>query len=422
MVSSLQRICQKRLIDLLEETEARYHDRLINELCKYLPEPLLEGMFEMLMNKGLITDVVLNMFLVPSRRSLKVCQALRIRNSTFKQIAYNCKSLVTLDLSHCSQVSNSVVRTILAGCPILEDISLNFCYRVTDAAFNFSENPFEALIGCLSLESINLQGLPQITGEIVRTLNKHCKQLKYLNLSQCKNIKSPEIQQVFAHGRLQSLNLAFIDICDEAFCLLPQLTDGSVDKLSMTTSDSFSSQNSCLEKLNVGNSRITDLSMYKMSNLIALLEISLQWCVYITDVGIDILTQNCPNLESIDLTSCRITNESLVSIANQSKKLKVLDLSWCQCFSSEGMLNFVNSANDDISLEGQTTHIVSTEDVNRARTSLERLKIVWCKQISDDIIPSLLALKSLKIVELKGSGITNSGFNRLTKKGIEVFS
>ena len=31
--------------------------------------------------------------------------------------------------------------------------------QVTDAAFEFSESPFQALVGCLSLEAISLQVL-----------------------------------------------------------------------------------------------------------------------------------------------------------------------------------------------------------------------------------------------------------------------
>lgn len=91
---------------------------------------------------------------------------------------------VFLDLSNCFQVGNSVVRAILQGCPVLENIRLDRCHRVTDSAFDFSESPFEFLRGCLSLEAISLQGCPQITGEIITTLNKNCRRLNYLNLSQ----------------------------------------------------------------------------------------------------------------------------------------------------------------------------------------------------------------------------------------------
>ena len=91
---------------------------------------------------------------------------------------------MTLDLSDCAQVSNSVVRAVLQGCPKLEAIVLNRCRRVTDSAFDIHQCPFQAALGCLSLEAISLQGCPQITGEIITTLNKNCRQLSYLNLSQ----------------------------------------------------------------------------------------------------------------------------------------------------------------------------------------------------------------------------------------------
>eukprot|EP01036_Dinobryon_divergens_P028249 gene28249-37165_t len=236
-VPTLTELCQATIIKMLEDisiaattsasststsiaTAAKsssMRNRLIHDLCKYLPDNLLEPIVTVLLSMlehGLITDVVLLSFLVPDRRVLKLNQAVKIRKSIFKQIGMNCPNLARLDLSNCWQVSNSVIRSILQGCPVLEDIVLNNCYKVTDAAFDFSESPFQALVGCLSLEAISLQGCPQITGEIITTLNKNCKRLKYLNLSQCKNVKSPEIQTIFSHNQLQCLNLAFIVLLD----------------------------------------------------------------------------------------------------------------------------------------------------------------------------------------------------------------
>lgn len=40
---------------------------------------------------------------------------------------------------------------------MLSDLNLDRCYKVTDAAFDMTESPFEALVGCLSLEAISLQ-------------------------------------------------------------------------------------------------------------------------------------------------------------------------------------------------------------------------------------------------------------------------
>ena len=190
---------------------------------------------------------------------------------------------------------------------------LNNCLRVTDHAFDCSVSPFESLVGCLTLESISLQGCPQITGEIIQSLNKKCKQLKYLNLSQCKNVKSPQIQEIFAHNQLQSLNLDFIDdISDEAFChLQPVLGIGLLGPKAQ--------QILGLQKLSIGKGRITDRSLYCIANMSALSEISLQWCLNITDAGVCTLTNNCPRLRLIDLKSCLITDDSLAAIGAQSK-------------------------------------------------------------------------------------------------------
>ena len=48
-----------------------------------------------MLERGLITDVVLLSFLVPDRRALKLNQAVKIRKSIFKQIGLNCPNLVS---------------------------------------------------------------------------------------------------------------------------------------------------------------------------------------------------------------------------------------------------------------------------------------------------------------------------------------
>lgn len=60
-----------------------------------LLEPIVTVLFSML-ERGLITDVILLSFLVPDRRYLKLNQASKIRKSVFKQIGLNCPNLVKL--------------------------------------------------------------------------------------------------------------------------------------------------------------------------------------------------------------------------------------------------------------------------------------------------------------------------------------
>ena len=188
-IPSLTRLCLDKLV-LLMETESNFHPKTIKEFCKIIPMSLMIPVFDILQEKGVVTDVILLLSLVPTRTSLSLAASLHIKNSTLKQIGYNCPNLTKLDLSDCVQVSNTVVRIVLQGCPVLSEIKLDRCHRVTDAAFDMSQSPFEALVGCLSLEAISLQGCPQITGEVVTTLNKLCGRLKYLNLSQASQTHS----------------------------------------------------------------------------------------------------------------------------------------------------------------------------------------------------------------------------------------
>lgn len=93
-VPTLQSICQQRIFDLLEVQH--FSTRAINELCKTIPDFLLEPIFKAMFDRGIITDVALAFYLVPDRISLKINQAVNIRKSVFKMIGLNCPNLVCI--------------------------------------------------------------------------------------------------------------------------------------------------------------------------------------------------------------------------------------------------------------------------------------------------------------------------------------
>jgi bacterioferritin-associated ferredoxin len=214
---------------------------------------------------------------------------------------------------------------------------------------------------------------------------------------QCKNVKSPKIQHIFEHNQLRNLNLGFIeDISDEAFMLLP--------------SSSTSVYPTCpLQKLNLCKSKITDSSIFKMSCLIALLEIRLQWCTGITDKGVRSLVRSCPKLRLLDLKSCAVTDASLQSISELCSELRELDLSWCPGFSETGLLQLVPALH-------------SSGEVTGAKR-LERLCLEWCLQITDRTLRALHAVPTLKTVQLAGcAGVTADGVEWLRHTGRVVES
>jgi bacterioferritin-associated ferredoxin len=409
-IPTLTSLCQQKLLDFLELKD--FHPKLINDLCKKLPSSLLEFILGTLLERQAITDVALNLFLVPDRTKLMMRGAVSIRNATLKQIGLNCPNLRQLNLSDCVQVSNSVVRAILQGCPLLNDLFLDRCHRVTDAAFDVSQSPFEPLVGCLSLESISMQGCPQVTGSAVVTLNKQCKRLKFLNLSQCKHIESPAIQELFEHHDLVSLNLSFVDgVCDEAFKSFPMLDSYSVRQYSprgMIGIDGgmgSRSPRSTLRQLDLGKSSITDLSIFRMAFLGELTEIKLQFCNGITDAGIEALSRYCPLLRLIDLKSCSITDASLQAIAANCRDLDSLDVSWCAGITDEGIEMLVR-----LSASAAQAMLADSQETYRELKGLQKLVIVWCPNLTDATCVHLTGLSSLKRLQADGClNMTKSG-------------
>ena len=92
-VEPLKNLCQDVIITFIEKNN--YHPRLINDLCKRVPHRLLERIFQILLERNVMTDVALLAFLIPDRTQLSMSKAVQIRNATFKQIYYNCPQLVS---------------------------------------------------------------------------------------------------------------------------------------------------------------------------------------------------------------------------------------------------------------------------------------------------------------------------------------
>ena len=263
-VKSLQHLCLEQI--LLHLDFHSFNPRLLNKLCKYLPPHICEPILEKLLELKLVTDSILIDFLNPARTTLRLQNVSNLRASTLKQIGFHCPFLVSLDLSHNTQVRNAVVRGILQDCLSLQELRLDGCHRISDSAFDVYESPFQALQGCQSLQLISLAGCNQVTGKLAELLNKNCRGLVFLNLSQCKKVMAPAIKELFNHGGMRYLNISFIEaVDDEAFFHIPTLatTAASLSSSSSSSSSIWYSK-SPLEHLHLISSTITDATLSRM--------------------------------------------------------------------------------------------------------------------------------------------------------------
>ena len=96
-VPTLSSICQDMIVSVLEESSCC--GRTIHDLCRFVPDNLLETIFERLLARGTISETALVAFLVPNRLQLRIISATQIRKSIFKQIGYNCPHLVSVYVS-----------------------------------------------------------------------------------------------------------------------------------------------------------------------------------------------------------------------------------------------------------------------------------------------------------------------------------
>ena len=206
------------------------------------------------------------------------------------------------------------------------------------------------------------------------------------------------------------MNLGYIEnISDEAFLLLPSLLSSGTGMHTSRSSSSIGiTTTSPLQKLNLCKSTITDRSIFKMSSLIALLEIRLQWCTGITDRGITALVQYCPLLQLIDLKSCNVSDHGLQSIAEKCYELRELDLSWCINFTEMGLLQLIPLFYSD---NDNKTH------------NLSNLNLEWCMQITDQSLYQLNHIKTLKNIKLTGCvGVSKVGIDWLKNTGRNIIS
>ena len=197
-----------------------------------------------------------------------------------------------------------------------------------------------------------------------------------------------------------------------------------------------------LEILNLCKSRITDDSIFRMSFLIALVEIRLQFCSGITSTGIAALARNCPRLRLIDLKSCPVTDAALAAIAELSTELRELDLSWCPSFTDEGleMLQefFERRRRRRITSrtakqqtgaprieQGEEGRQEEGQEEGQEEEQELLLKLAWCPQVTDRGALALSRMAPvLRSVQLTGcAGVsTEDGHRVLREAGVDVLS
>ncbi|CAM9567501.1 unnamed protein product, partial [Discosporangium mesarthrocarpum] len=261
----------------------------------HMPHELCARLLKRLVVAGKLTGFVLSGFLTPAALEVDLTGAATVQNCVFKQLGVSCPSLIHLNLSMCPQVNNSVVRCVLQGCSKLRQLYLDGCHRVTDAGFHLQQSPFYVLVGAVSLETLSVQGCPQVTGSLVLHLRKLCRNLKELNMARCKSVSGDSLQRLFdSCPTLESLNVSFLETAtEEAFRVLSTIFNSETAWLPP------------LRHLNLGScGGLTDLGLSRVGCFRSLESVHLENCLHVTDEGLLALARRCPMLQGVGLGNC----------------------------------------------------------------------------------------------------------------------
>lgn len=176
-----------------------------------------------------------------------------------------------------------------------------------------------------------------------------------------------------------------------------------------------------LRHLDLRGTKATDSTLQFLSGcpLLESLDISF---AQVTDIGLNNLT-SLTNLKELAIGGNKLTDNGLLAL-RQMPSLTSLDVSgshredsglWSVSLTEEGLNSIATlGALRHLRLNGTGVTSRGLEKL-KGLSRLERLDLQDCRRVTDDALPSLDAMKSLRLVDVTGSGMTEAGVAALRR-------
>ncbi|RIA85964.1 hypothetical protein C1645_808004 [Glomus cerebriforme] len=217
-------------------------------------------------------------------------------------------------------ITEEMLCDLFPNIPNLENINLYNCYMITDKVIK------KLTKSCCHLNKLKLFGCMSLTSRSLYWIETRCPKLTTLNIGFCTNITQRALQSLLT--RCKELTSLTISYCTNipAISLIPMVKNLQG-----------------LRKLYMHSSHTSDLIVKNIiSHIPKLRKLDLgASSPKLTDATSEIISQHCPNLVYLCLSSSLITNEGLRKIAQGCKKLSFIDLSGCYMIE-DGISDFLN--------------------------------------------------------------------------------
>jgi len=184
-----------------------------------------------------------------------------------------------LDLSDCPHVDDTSLRLVVESCPQLQFLYLRRCASLSDAGLRAIASY------CLLLRELSVSDCPNISDNGLSELGRLGPSLRYLSVAKCDLLTDSGVRTLARHCyRLRYLNLRGCE----------QVSDSAVDWLSKSCSR--------LRSLDLGKCDVSDLGLKLLSeNCPNLKKLSVKSCALVTDAGVEAVSRYCRGLQHLNI-------------------------------------------------------------------------------------------------------------------------
>jgi len=204
-----------------------------------------------------------------------------------------------LDLSDCPHVDDTSLRLVVESCPQLQYLYLRRCHQISDHALRSISSY------CLMLRELSVSDCPLVSDQGLAELGRLGPSLRYLSVAKCDKITDSGVRTLARHCyRLRYLNMRGCE----------QVSDSAVEWLSRSCTR--------LRSLDIGKCDVSDVGLKLLScNCPNLKKLSVKSCTLVTDKGVESVSYCCRGLQHLNIQDVAgVTIQGYRAVKNNCRK------------------------------------------------------------------------------------------------------
>ncbi|KAL9270915.1 F-box/LRR-repeat protein 3-like protein [Drosera capensis] len=337
-----------------------------------------------------------------------------IDDDSLAVLKHGSKSLKTLDMSSCQNVSHVGLSSITTGAGCLQQLVLSYGSPVTHALAN-------SLQGLSKLQAVKLDGC-LVTCDGLKAIGNWCESLRELSLSKCAGVTDEGLSCVVTkHKELQKLDITCCrKITDLAVAHITasctSLVSLRMESCTLIPREAFiliGKRCHQLQELDLTDNEVDNEGLKSISRCTKLTSLKLGICLNISDEGLTHVGNHCSKLVELDLyRSIRITDLGILAVAAGCPGLEIVNMSYCKDIT-DGSLFAVSKCSKLNTLECRGCPLVTCLGVAAVAVGckqLNKLDIKKCHNINDyGMIPLAHFSQHLRQINLSYCSVTDVG-------------